>query len=1033
MKHYAQRSFVATLILSSGLSVGLVAQTTAAAPGEQEKKTAAVGGAEEKAITLGEQEKSATPVDELVQADAPAAPAEQPPPPATPAAPAPTPAAPEKKEAAPALETIVVTGSNVPTTPDAVAVPVSILGSDQIEQNGVTSNVLEVLRKSLPSFAGRSNAGNSNANNTNQNTAGGSQVQLRNLDTLVLINGRRVATSGINALGGKSFVDINQIPTAAIDRIEVLTDGSSAIYGSDAIGGVVNIILKTNYKGAEVGGRYAGASGSGNYTEQSGYFVGGIDLAKNVNLTVSASSSHTDPLYQKDRPFSTPLTGRVSLVPGTVGANNLNPGAILASNLNSPRERNPTGTAATATSVGNLIANGTYLATTPAGVASTFDLSSFQTLLLKQDQDSFVSTLSADVLGKKLVAFGDFMYSKTKSYTQFLPITTTGTVPAGAPFNPLTAAFPQVTFGYLPDPHQFFNEAKATRVTAGLRGDLAHDWNWEGAYVYSDNLLDQAQTNLFYVPNIARAIAGGFDAQGNAVAGGGNSRVASGFSETNSFVIQPALDPFARAGGVNPASVANLLGTEHLHAASRLQSIDLKLAGTAFDLPADKLGIAVGTSFRRETLAGEADQNGFNTGPTGHRWLGGTLADPFASSRRIDAAFFEARVPITGPHWNLPGAHAFDLIGAVRAEHYSDVGNSTVPKLGFRWQPVDAQFTMRGTYAKSFTAPTLFAMSGPTDTRQVGSAVIQSVFGLPGLPFNGEDGNNPDLKPSKSTSKAIGFVFKPAAIEGLKLSVDYSNVKQDGFPGGIGFANILQSVDRFGSASPFSGNIALGNFPGLPGAVPFAQPGQLGNYLRSGGNPLNVYAIDRFMNLGGIKEQSINMSAEYELPTDKLGNFTFSTTGAMFLHYKFQALPDQPFFEYAGYATNGGTGVQGTLPKYRFYSTVDWQYQNWDVTLGNTYISSVTDIGPGGIVFATSSTLKPVHVSSYVAWDLRTAYTDEHGAGKFVKSWTLAAGINNIANRMPPLAQQAFSDNNADVSTYSPIGRLVYVTGSMKF
>ena len=177
----------------------------------------------------------------------------------------------------------------------------------------------------------------------------------------------------------------------------------------------------------------------------------------------------------------------------------------------------------------------------------------------------------------------------------------------------------------------------------------------------------------------------------------------------------------------------------------------------------------------------------------------------------------------------------------------------------------------------------------------------------------------------------------------------------------------------------------------MPGAVPFTQPGQLGNYLRNGGNPLNVFAIDRFMNLGGIKEQSINVSADYELPTDKLGTLTFSTTGAIFLHYKFQALPDQPFFEYAGFASNGGTGVQGTLPKYRFYSTVDWQYQNWDVTLGNTYISSVTDIGPGGIVFATSSTLKPTHVSSYVSWDLRTAYTDEHGLGKYVKGWTLAA------------------------------------------
>ena len=953
---------------------------------------------------------------------------------------------------APALiETIVVTGSSIPTPPDEVAVPVSILGAGQIEQSGLNSNVLEILRKALPSFAGRGNTGNSNANNNNQNTAGGSQVLLRNLDTLVLINGRRVATSGINGIGGKSFVDINQIPAAAIERIEVLTDGSSAIYGSDAIGGVVNIILKSGYEGAEVGGRYARASGAGNYSERSGYFVGGKEIAKGIDVTVAVSSSHTDPLYQKDRSFISPLTGRVSSIPGAVGANGLNPGALLAAGLNSPRDRNPTGTAATATPIAALIANGTYVATTPAAIAATFDLSQIQTLLLKQDQDSVISTLNADLLGNgKLVAFGDFMYSKTKSFTQFLPIFSTLTVPAGAPYNPLTTSFPQVAFAYLPAPKQFNNDTQGARVTAGLRGDLSRDWNWEAAYVYSESLLDQKQSNVLYRPNIARAIAGGFDAQGNAVAGGRFSRVAGGFSESNPFVIQPALDPFARTGGVDPASLANVLGTEMIHAASRLTSFDAQLVGRVFELPAGKLGVAFGGSSRRETLAGEADLNGRNTavGTTTcvsanlncQLWTGGTSSDPFSASRRVDAVFAEVLAPITSSKWNFAGAHALELVGAVRGERYSDVGNSTVPKLGFRWQPVDAQLTLRGTYAKSFTAPTLFALTGPTGTRLVGGAVIQSVFGGPQLPFQGQDGNNPDLKPSKAKSNSIGAVFAPAAIKGLKISVDYSDIKQEGFPGGIGFANIIQSVNQLGSASPFSANIAKNNFPGQPGAVPFNTPGELGIYLGAGvggnaANALNTFAIDRFTNLGGIKEQSINASAEYVVPMDKMGTFTFSTAGAIFLHYKFEALPGQGFYEYAGFATNGGTGVQGTLPKYRFYSTVDWKYQDWNVTLGNTYVSSVTDIGPGGIVFATSTTLKPIPVSRYVTWDLRLGYNAEKvpSAVPLVKSWKVAVGVNNFTNRMPPLSPQAFTDNNADVSTFSPIGRLFYATAVAKF
>src|SRR2546429_4424925 len=104
-----------------------------------------------------------------------------------------------------------------------------------------------------------SNAGTSNANNDNQRTGGGSQVQLRNLPTLVLVNGRRVAIDGVAGTNGKNFVDVNQLPTAAIDHIEVLTDGASSVYGSDAIGGVVNFITKSDTQGVKAGGRFGSA------------------------------------------------------------------------------------------------------------------------------------------------------------------------------------------------------------------------------------------------------------------------------------------------------------------------------------------------------------------------------------------------------------------------------------------------------------------------------------------------------------------------------------------------------------------------------------------------------------------------------------------------------------------------------------------------------------------------------------------------------------------------------------------------------
>jgi iron complex outermembrane recepter protein len=939
----------------------------------------------------------------------------------------PPPGSSAETEANEAIE-IVVTGSRIPTPIDKVAAKVTIVDAAQIDKAGVSTDVLDILRKTVPSFQGRGNTGNSNANNTNQNTAGGAQMQLHNLDTLVLVNGRRTAISGIAGIGGKAFVDVNQIPPSAIDHIEVLADGASAIYGSDAIGGVVNIILKSNYDGADLGLRDGQAAGD--YREKSGFFTAGTSW-HDLHVTASGSWSHSDPLYQDRREFSSPITGRVSVVPGTIGG--ATP-AILAPGLNSPSAANPTGAGATAGSLAALIANGTYLPSTTAGIASTYDLSRFQTLLLGQDQKAVSVNLNDEIIENRLSAFGDAEYSRNKSFTQFLPITQTLAVPAGAPYNPLDTAFPGVNFADWNAPKQFDNTAESVRATAGLRGEITSHWNWDAAYVYSRNTLDQTQPNLIYKPNLPLAIAGGFDAAGNPLAGGTYSKVYGGYSTANPLVLQPALDPFARAAGLNAASLANLYGQELINTSSYLHAFDGSIVGTVLNLPAGAPGVALGVSWREEGLSAHTDPNGTNTGPTAQRWIGGTFADRYEHSRTVKGAYAEVRVPVTSPDWNFPAAHALDLIFAGREEDYSDAGSSFVPKLSFRWQPFDESVTIRGSYSKSFTAPTLFAENGPTDTRIVGSAVIQSVFGIPNPGFNGEDGNNPNLQPSKTQTHTVSVTFTPKYVPGLTVSGEFSAISQHGFPGGIGFTNILQNVDQLGAASPFVGNVAMGNFPGLPGAVAFTAPGQLGNYLRANpNNATNVYAVDRFMNLGGVKVRTYTLSGAYELPTTAYGTFTVSTSGTIFDSFAFQALPYQKFYEYAGYATNGGTGVQGTLPKYRFYTSFDWRVEHWSATLANTFASSVTDIGPGGIVFETSKTLKPLPVASYAAWDVRVAYTGSLSLGRIGKTWTAALGVNNFTDRMPPASPQAFTDNNADVASYSPIGRLIYASAGIKF
>ena len=453
-------------------------------------------------------------------------------------------AADEPKVEGAELETVTVTGSLIPTEPNAVAVPVIALDAKQLEQNGVVSNPLEILRKAIPSFAGRSNAGTSNANNDNQRTAGGSQLQLRNLPTLILVNGRRVANSGVGGINGKNFVDVNQIPAAAIDHIEVLTDGASSIYGSDAIGGVVNFILKSDYKGLNFGGRYGFANGD--YKERSAYATGGTDLGP-VSFTATGSYSKTSPLFQSARSFTSPLYGKTSSIPGVVAVGSNNPGAILAPGINTPSATNPVGTAATAGSVNQLIANGTYVADhTRRGC---------QWIRCLATADSAAAAGAGFVCRQREVQAvrrpgrgvrGCHDLPEPQLHPMAAGARVGLTVPAGAPYNPLTTNFGGVTFDDLDAPKQFFNNVKSLRLTAGARGDIVHGWTWETGYVFSQSDLVQKQANLPYKPNIPLAIAGGYDANGNAVVGGAYSKVHSGYSLTGPLVLQPALDPFAR-------------------------------------------------------------------------------------------------------------------------------------------------------------------------------------------------------------------------------------------------------------------------------------------------------------------------------------------------------------------------------------------------------------------------------------------------------------------------------------------------------
>ena len=954
------------------------------------------------------------------------------------------------------LAAFTVTGSNIPTAADAVAAPITIINRDEIERTGLGSNLLEVVQTRMPSFAGSGNLGATNGNIAGGTaTSGGSQLSLRNLSTLVLLDGRRLPDSGASARGGRAFVDVNQIPLAAIQSMEVLTDGASAIYGSDAVGGVVNVKLKHDYQGLEIGGRYAMSTGDGDYTQRSAYLVAGAKTDR-MGVTVSFSQSRITPLLQSERPFSNPQRGKSATISGALGQSSTAfPTAFLRPGLNSPSLATPTGPAAVFADLNALVASGIYQASSVQPIADTFDLAPFVTLTIQSRKRALTLATTVKLIPDRLELFVEAMDSTSDSWSQQGALGITTAVPVNAPYNPTRSAL-FAAFRYTPDVRRAENSAHLRRLVGGFRGKIGDRFQWEAGYNTNANRLENSLGGQYYSPNLQLALAGGYDANGNPQVGGRFARIFRNYNApantttlaqwqaavtpANS-IVQPAIDLLARPEGISPAVFDNIRGaTANLFKAG-LTQLDARVSGSLVDLPAGPLGAALGLDYRREKLIGTPDENSFSSGPTSRRWQNGNFFDPISRDRAIDAGFAEIRVPVTSERMDLPALRLLELSAAYRYENYSDAGASRVPKYGVRWRPLGDELTVRGTYSEAFVAPSLFSLFGPTTEGATAAGVIQTVFGVPGFARQ-RSGANPDLKPSTAKTSSFGVVYSPKALRRLTVGIDYIEVKQLSLVGVAGAANILGSVNASGPASPFINQVAIGNFPtnpdpSLPAPTRITAPGQLSALLRSGVSPNVVFVTDSRVNIAGQRLKALDVSASYDFPKSAFGKFDVSTAGTFFIDYRFQALPTQSYYEYAGHVTTLNEG-QGTIPGMKWFTALNWSRDRWSATLNNTYISSVVDLGAGGIVFANSTSLRRIAVPSYTSWDTSVSYAFKNLSLPLVRrtlsGLKLTLGVNNLADKMPPAAPQAFGgDVGVDLATYNPIGRLWYLSAGLKF
>lgn len=899
-----------------------------------------------------------------------------------------SPSAAPATEAAPVkLEKFVVTGSYIPFAGTATAVPVTTIDTQSIADTGVTTNILEVLRKAAPQFAGNGNLGNSNANISSGSTGGGSALAFRNTQTLVLLNGRRVAYAPILAAGGGQFVDVNLIPISAVEKIEVLQDGASALYGTDAVSGVVNIILKTNYQGAEAKVHYGQSDNTGNYAQRQFSVVTGAATEK-TSVTVSAEYTRSDPLWQFERNFSNPSYGTPTFA-GVVniGANYY----VLNPSLNAP----PVGQDLTAA---QLVANGTYIPVDSTNLIFglgteaqySLNLANAVTLLLRNERKS--STVNVEhKVSDTITAFADFLYSSTATSSQLNAQPTNYSAPAGYAYNPFDV---QVTVRnrFTSNPRVYNYDTDLLRGVIGLRGTFSEGYSWEAGA--NKNIVKQQYRNDGLIDTATRI----------AVVAAGD------------------LNYFARQQAAGAIESSGMFGTALGTSTSTLTAYDVRLVGEAFDLPGGPVGFAVGAEYRTETLDQTADR-GSQTAT--FSWDSATTLDPFDSGRSIWSYFGEVKAPIFGGDNALPGLNLLEVGAAVRIEKYSDTEDPSVPKLSLRWLPFDDQFAVRATYSESFAAPTLFQLFGPGGVGFTSSLSLDRLGGgaAIGGQANSRSGANADLKPSESENYTFGFVYSPKAIKGLSLSVDYFNITQTDLVSTIGAETILQDVELLGTASPYASFVRISSLEGTAGffsGAPITAAGQIGN------NPIdNIFVTDTLVNIAQQHLAGVDFKADYSWNSDSLGRFDFGASVAFYDFYRAQTLPGTDEFETAGYATN----FNGTIATWQSYMNVAWSRGNWRANLGFSYIPSVEDVNA---VPGETDVRFDADVEAYASFDVAVSYAFDSRFG-MLNGMAVRLGANNVLNEAPPMAGSTFAESNADIATYGPIGRLFFVEASYKF
>jgi outer membrane receptor protein involved in Fe transport len=947
------------------------------------------------------------------------------------------------------LETITVTGSNIRRVDIETSNPVITIDRAQIERSGKLT--VGDLLQALPAVTG----GNINPQvNNGGSYAGTASIGLRGLGstrTLVLINGQRFLSG-----------DPNAIPQNMIERIEVLTDGASSVYGSDAIAGVVNFILRSDYQGAEFRADY-GISDKDDGTRQGYHFTFGQSSDKG-SIMGGVDYNHQDQILAGNRKFgkhATDLTAGPSTAPYTVvgGSSSPAPGRIVVTGTPFEGQFGCQQLSINPGATGQVVDSANYHCFTNA---DKFNYAAVNLVLTPQERTS--AFLNGNYkLTDNIETYMTVLYSKTSSSTQLAPSIIGTNAPgilhisADSYYNPFGIDFG----GNNGNTYQLRAVAAGPRRTnasinygqfnGGFKGNFdigSQNWTWDAGFGYghSSALAQRFGLPNFNTLNLDMGPSFLDPTTGVVTCGTPDAPILTGCTPFNIFDVNNGNDPVALAAikaAALPAQTSVLLIEKYQH---------FDVSGGLFDLPAGTVQLAGGLAHRDEYTRTQADSLLLIDPATGGCILGSACTSSLQGGYNVKEAYAEVFVPILK---DMPFFHALNVTLGDRYSKYSTFGSTNNWKAALEWRPIE-DLLLRGTVSKVFRAPTIanvFAApvgSAPT----LGSDPCDFIAPTPTTPnpnagnpacrgvaatgtfqnLNVLNGNQISalttgsqyagfpLGPELGKSFDFGVVYDPHWLDGLSVSADLWRLY---------LLNTITVV----TAQTILNLCYNGNSVYCP----------LINRFQSGPNQGQITNITQPTgNLGRTDVSGVDFQATYRLPEFSFGRFTATLNATYMKEFNVDPAPGTPgdavfhlaghfvpFFSGALPACPGNTGVC-TIPRWKAQSFLNWTLGSWDASWRMRYIGRFQMGNPNLSEQQSAYPGLPGGVIKYGAItynDLSFGYNIEP------LNMRLEAGVDNIADKQPPFFGYDLQTLNTgtDPSTFDQIGRYYHASVTVKF